>query len=199
MRRIRELGLRESAREAKTIVQERAAARIYGIRDRYFNPTTQEKAQQLVKGLLDRPDFLPQLKTRTTPRFFLDHEPGFYRDSIRRYFPEEESRIIAAADRIRRRTFDLLGSGPKDLRDLPWHTDFKAGYAWSPSEYYRNIRYANLPGVDVKVPWELSRFQHAIFLGQAYWLTGDEAYAGEFKDQFLDWIDKNPCKYGVNW
>jgi hypothetical protein len=92
-----------------------------------------------------------------------------------------------------------LGSGPTDLIDLPWNVDFKSGYAWNPGTHYREIRYGSLPGVDVKVPWELSRFQHGIVLGQAYWLTGNEGYAEEFKVQVLDWIAKNPCKYGVNW
>ena len=54
-------------------------------------------------------------------------------------------------------------------------------------------------GVDVKVPWELSRFQHLNILGQAYVLTRDNKYAEEFADQITDWIKNNPVCFGVNW
>ena len=199
VRRVRELGFRESIHQATNIVTERASARIKRIRDRYLNVTEEKAADRLLQRLFRQHDFARQIKTRATPRFFLDHEPAFYLNAIRAHSPEMESKIIAAADRIRNRTFDLLGSGPKDLKDLPWQVDFKSGYAWDPKEHYRHVRYGNIPGVDVKLPWELSRFQHAILLGQAYWLTGNEQYTIEFKNQFLDWIEKNPCKYGVNW
>ncbi|WP_461202287.1 alginate lyase family protein, partial [Anoxybacillus sp. TBDG-1] len=52
---------------------------------------------------------------------------------------------------------------------------------------------------DVKVPWELSRFQHLFTLGKAYWLTNDEKYAIEFKEEIEDWIEKNPIEMSVNW
>ena len=55
------------------------------------------------------------------------------------------------------------------------------------------------PGADVKVPWELSRFQHLSFLALAYAKTKDERYALEFVSQILDWIATNPPMFGVNW
>jgi hypothetical protein len=199
VRRIRELGLRESVRQAKTIVADRAAARFHNIRDRYFTPTAEEEADDVVAKLFSRGGFADQMKSRRNPQFFLDREPDFYCAAIRSYFPGEAAKIIAAAEQIQRRIFDLLGSGPQQLPELPWHVDFKSGYAWDPHTHHREIRYGNQPGVDVKVPWELSRFQHGIVLGQAYWLTGEEKYAEEFKQQFLDWNEKNPCRFGVNW
>src|SRR5207247_10848420 len=102
--------------------------------------------------------------------------------------------------------FDLVGSGPTALQSeslepgyLPWHADFKSGAAWNPRMYFKNIRYGRTPAVDVKVPWELSRFHHLITLGQAYRLTGDERYVTEYVCEVTDWIEKNPCRYGVNW
>jgi hypothetical protein len=65
----------------------------------------------------------------------------------------------------------------------------------SPKRFYRNIRYCHLKGVDVKVPWELSRFQHLIILGQAYVLTNNEKYSTEFINQINDWIENNPIGF----
>src|SRR5215831_8994465 len=199
MRRVRELGIRESVRQAKTIVTDRAAARIHKLRDRYFTPTAEEEAEEIVGRLVRRQGIVDSIRNRQTPRFFLDHDPAFYRAAVREHFPEAEPKTVAAADQIKHRTFDLLGSGPKDLTMLPWNVDFKSGYSWNAETHCREIRYGNQPGVDVKVPWELSRFQHGIVLGQAYWLTSNDEYAEEFKLQFLDWIARNPCRYGVNW
>lgn len=130
---------------------------------------------------------------------------------IQQQFPHLVIEIEEEAEKVCNHLFDLLGSGPVDLDEfaaqhggreacgyLPWHHDFKTGYHWSPKKYYKEIE---IPygKADIKVPWELSRFQHAAALGQAYWLTGDEKYAQEFVRQIYDWIDRNPPKFGVNW
>ena len=81
---------------------------------------------------------------------------------------------------------------------LPWHFDFKTGYKWNPRKFYKEIEIP-CDKADIKVPWELSRFQHSVVLGQAYWLTEDEKYADEFVRQASDWINHNPPKLGVNW
>ena len=115
-------------------------------------------------------------------------------------YPSAKVEIIAAADRILRHEFDLLGSGSCSLGPrLPWLTDFKTGREW-PLHYSPTIEYSELDRpTDVKVPWELSRCQHFGVLGQAYWLTGDERYAREYFDEITDWIARNPWGQGVNW
>ena len=80
-----------------------------------------------------------------------------------------------------------------------WHTDFKSGFQWNPKTFYRDIAYANKEGVDVKIPWELSRFQYLNLLGQAYILTKNKEFANEFSSQIVDWIECNPFGFGVNW
>jgi len=101
--------------------------------------------------------------------------------------------IAAEADRICNHVFDLLGSGPTPLGEkIDWHTDFKTGHRWNPQTYYKRIRPAPYPGgYDIKVPWELSRCQHFVRLGQAYWITGDEKYAQEFMVPVNDYIKSN--------
>lgn len=107
---------------------------------------------------------------------------------------------IELADQICHHIFDLLGSGPTALGpEINWHCDFKTGYCWKPV-YYADIDYSDLSQpYDVKVPWELSRCQHFITLGQAYWLTGEERYAQEFVNQLESWLEANPSQIGVNW
>lgn len=82
---------------------------------------------------------------------------------------------------------------------IDWHVDFKSGYRWDNKTWYKLIKYGHLPGVDIKVPWELSRCYHFLTLGQAYWLTGDEKYTREYIYQIIDWIENNPTEFGVNW
>jgi len=115
-------------------------------------------------------------------------------------FSEQSLRIIDDAEEICSHTFDLLGSGKVNLRKkINWHCDFKSGYCWDPKTFYLDIEYGKNNGVDIKVPWELSRFQHLITLGEAYQLGGNEKYAQEFIDEINDWIEENPLGYGVNW
>lgn len=114
--------------------------------------------------------------------------------------PDELGRMIPQADAIRSHTFDLLGSGPVSLgARIDWHRDFKSGYRWNPATHYTGIRFGEKPGVDVKIPWELSRGHHLPLLAQAYLLTGTSEYAKEAVDQILDWIATNPPEFGVNW
>ena len=81
---------------------------------------------------------------------------------------------------------------------IDWHVDFRSGFRWSEKTWFSRIRYGQ-PGVDIKVPWELSRFQHGLLLGQAYRISGKEKYAVEVVCQIVDWIEANPVGYGPNW
>lgn len=89
---------------------------------------------------------------------------------------------------------------------IDWQLDFKSGYRWSESTWFRRIRvYGNPPGADVKVPWELGRCQHLpqLALLHALWKGERPADAArlsrEFRNQVLDFIASNPPRYGVQW
>ncbi|OFX14214.1 MAG: hypothetical protein A2Z18_08015, partial [Armatimonadetes bacterium RBG_16_58_9] len=133
--------------------------------------------------------------------YYFRHED---RDEIVRAWREtfdHEADIVAAADEVCDHVFDLLGSGKKALGDpIDWHTDFKSGKSW-PS--HRPLRPGEITsagaGADIKVVWELSRFQQVGVLGRAYWLTGDEKYATEFANEVSSWIEANPWGRGPNW
>jgi len=83
---------------------------------------------------------------------------------------------------------------------IDWQRDFKSGYRWSESKWYGEQR-VDLPGVDIKVPWELGRLQHlpqlAILALSAQ--EKQEQIIKEFKNQVLDFISMNPPRYGVQW
>lgn len=146
------------------------------------------------------------------PSFFI--QPSVRQElvtMIQLQFPYLVVEVVQEAEKVCQHVFDLLGSGQVNLDQfarqhgggedcgyLPWHHDFKTGYRWSPKKFYKKIE---IPygEADIKVPWELSRLQHAAVLGQAYWLTNDEKYAQEFVRQVNDWIESNPLKFGVNW
>lgn len=122
-----------------------------------------------------------------------------------RFTEDEKARILSEADKVCRWQFRLLGS--EEIRfdnGIDWHSDFKTGYTW-PLAYYTDILKTidSLDYVkkhaDIKVPWELSRMQHHIPLGQAYQLSGRKEYYEAFKLQTMDWIEKNPYKLGPNW
>lgn len=112
----------------------------------------------------------------------------------------DRQRIMAAAADASRHRVDLLGSGPIDLGEaIDWHRDYKTHFRWEPA-YCRDISYNNLhQPSDVKFPWEVSRMQWMIPLGQAYLLTGDESYATHAKALVASWIQANPYAHSVNW
>lgn len=127
-----------------------------------------------------------------------EHKPGDFKNIFKQNV-EEAGKIITGADKICEHKFDLLGSGEIFLgENIDWHTDFKTGYRWNLKKFYKDIEIPYGKG-DIKVPWELSRFQHLTLLGQAYWISGDEKYASAFINQITDWIKKNPLKRGPNW
>ncbi|MFP8835079.1 heparinase II/III family protein [Hydrogenophaga sp. XSHU_21] len=108
--------------------------------------------------------------------------------------------LFARAEDALAHRVNLLGSGLAPLGDqIDWHTDFKTGIGWSP-RYFADIDYNNpdRPS-DVKVPWELSRLQWLMPVGQVWVMTRDERYAEAVKSVLEQWIDANPCGGSVNW
>jgi Heparinase II/III-like protein/Heparinase II/III N-terminus len=94
-----------------------------------------------------------------------------------------------------------------DYTPIDWQLDFKSGYRWNEEKPASQCSPAPLPGVDIKVPWELSRMQHLTQLAWAYGLASQgveraqppKTYTNEFRNQTLDFIATNPPRFGVNW
>ena len=117
-------------------------------------------------------------------------------------FPGAREQKVEAADRIGRKQFSFLGTGPTHWGDpIDWHRDVKSGYRW-PVRFYADYLPEELTpggGVDIKIPWELSRLHHLVTLAQAWYLTRDPQHADECVSQWESWGVGNPWLYGVNW
>jgi hypothetical protein len=145
-------------------------------------------------------------------RLFVDL-PDERIDRLRVQYPDLVRATVAAAERVLRHEFDLLGSGPytpadpdrpvdaDGYRPIDWYLDPVAGRrfprgvplaAWN----FDQMRPA---GADIKLPWELGRCQHWPLLGQAYRLTREDRFAWEIVRELRDFMHANPIGTAVNW
>ena len=190
IKKVRWKGSRATLRKAKKVVAILSPA---SLSDKQFFRALSCKG--------NRENFAEHIKREEKPAFFFNSkDKERIVELIRKEYRNSTEAAIEDADEICNHIFDLLGSGKVNLgKKIDWHRDFKSSHRWNPRTYCEEIKYGYKPGVDVKVPWELSRFQHLTTLGEAYWLTKKEKYAYEFVDQITDWIEHNPPKFGVNW
>lgn len=175
---------REVRGEAERFLAPRRARR-FGARQ-LLQQTRSTSIDQLWKELTARP-YVARIERMT---------PAEY-DAI---CTGDSRRIFQAAERALNHRVNLLGSGDLELGPrIDWHKDYKSGHHWAP-QYCRDIDYmdAGRPS-DVKFPWELSRMQWLIPLGQAYLLSNDDRYAYGARRIIEDWIENNPFAASVNW
>lgn len=133
-------------------------------------------------------------------RFFAGAVGGRAAALIAERAPEERDRIIAAADRVCQKLFDLLGYRELSFGiPVDWHRDAVSGRRVPPVHFSRiDPLDAGTVG-DSKVIWELNRHQWLLDLGQAYQFTHDERYAYTFIELVDEWIRANPPGTGINW
>ena len=111
-----------------------------------------------------------------------------------------QTEIFARAEKAMRLDIEMLGSGPVQLsRPIDWTLDFKSNINWSMQPSLRlPVNNLKRPS-DIKVPWELSRLQWLLPVGQAYVLNEDEQYATFAKEIIQEWMIANPVCRGPNW
>src|SRR5712692_4391622 len=173
-------------------------------REREQLPTLTQHPPRLSEESARMPtsDLLAHFQSRATPEFF----PGFGSTSASAelqasLFPNETSRLLAQANRIRdEHCWPLLGFGEKcfGAGEIDWNLDPLSGFDW-PVTYHGDINLIRGDGSDARVVWELNRFGHFITLGRAYAFTGDEKFGAEFFRQLANWRAQNPVARGVNW
>jgi len=145
-------------------------------------------------------DELERALGRALQRFNEDAPGRFFdgaaSDATMRLRPQ----LLAAAEPIGRKRFDLLGYRGLFFGDpIDWRLDPVSG---------RRTRFAHWSRIDLfdpeamgdpKVIWELNRHQWLVTLGQAYRLTGDERHAEMFASSVQEWMAANPVGWGINW
>lgn len=122
---------------------------------------------------------------------------------ILRYYNSNKdikNQVIEEAQNVLEHKFNILSSHLVHLGDvIHWTKDYKSGFIWK-NEFYKDIQIINLNNTaDVKMVWELSRFNHFFALGKAYWVTNDRKYYEEFKNEIISWEHMNPYCMSVNW
>ena len=143
-----------------------------------------------------------RLSDRETFQYRLMRTLGDLSSEFDRRLPanNESESILREAASAYNHCFDLLGSGPRHLDPINWHSDFKTGYVWEKGSFYKDYNVdVKTDEVDGKVPWELNRCQHLLWLSEAYKLTSDEKYAQEVVNEIEEWIKENPLMHSVNW
>jgi hypothetical protein len=108
--------------------------------------------------------------------------------------------VVAAADRILKGEWEMLGVVRTDMDAPDWFWDPVTGRRSTPSRYAFRVNHRSETEVgNVKQVWEVSRLQHLTLLACAYYLTGTEAYAFRAATALAGWWRANPFLSGVNW
>jgi hypothetical protein len=131
-------------------------------------------------------------------RKYPHHFPS--KDQLDFYAPTFDSSNKKTIEDIKKGKIKLFGCEYQiNINNIDWSTDSVSKYTW-PKGFYRTIDFTCIhDSCDVKFPWELSRLQWAIPLGQAWTVRGDIDAASRLKDLLVDWIKRNPCGWSVNW
>ena len=119
----------------------------------------------------------------------------------KRFFKEKDlDKILDKANDVINNQYTILSYKISNIEKIDWHKDFNSGYTWKKGKPYQKYTFLDYSsGYDVKIPWELSRCHHLLYLGQAYLLTKHNKYSNRIIFDINDWIDENPFLYSINW
>ncbi|MCS6884948.1 MAG: alginate lyase family protein [Acidobacteriota bacterium] len=120
-------------------------------------------------------------------------------EEFKRRFPEAVEELVSLANAVCEHEFDFLGRHFSYPGEIDWHYDPSSGYRWQVEHYSRLSTQTGILGVDIKLLWELARMQHTVTLAQAWLLTDNERYAGEYCWQIRSFVHANPLERGIHW
>lgn len=123
----------------------------------------------------------------------------FDKNIIEKSTLKEKQQILYLADKAILHEYKHLGSDWVKLDPMIWNMDLKTGFQWPNRVYYKEQTRYTSKGADIKMPWDLSRCHHLLWLSEAYQITNDEKYSKECVNQIISWIDNNKFLYSVNW
>lgn len=98
-------------------------------------------------------------------------------------------------------TNNLVSFIDKEYRYIDWQLDVKSGYRFDSKKSTFMQPIGEIRGVDIKVPWELTRMHHLLQMALFCLELEKERKECilEYKNQFLDFLAFNPIGMGANW
>ncbi len=107
---------------------------------------------------------------------------------------------VAAAERLLKGHWDLLGVERNDMESPDWFFDPITARRAPQAEYCFRVEYKDesVAG-NIKQLWELSRMHHITVLAAAYAYSGDTRYAERASDHLRSWWHENPFLSGAHW
>ncbi|MFC1475577.1 heparinase II/III family protein [Candidatus Zixiibacteriota bacterium] len=131
--------------------------------------------------------------------FFRPYERRSIAEAALKDSPVACRRTIKYADRICGGKIDIFDELIDFRRGLDWATDHSTGRTWP------RVPAAQVPIIyaddrsDIKVPWELARFQFLSHLGRAWVYTGDNKYPRLARYLVESFMADNPPGIGLHW
>jgi len=170
---------------------------------RIYEPAMAERRyfSDLLKSYGSIDNIVSCIKKNLSDKYFISSNmrDEFIQDFQENFPSSLINQISNDAENIYRHTYDLLGSGRRDLGgSVNWCIDIATGRKW-PLLHYTHCPLEYNDGSDIIRVWELSRFQWGPTLGKAFWLTGNIKYLKEFFSQINSWKRRNPYEFGPNW
>jgi hypothetical protein len=111
-----------------------------------------------------------------------------------------QTALLAAADRLMKGEWEVLGVVRTDLAAPDWFYDPVTGRRSAAERYAFRINHrSEKEAGNVKQVWEISRLQHLTVLAAAWYVSGDDAYAGRVAEQLRSWWRENPFLSGIHW
>lgn len=143
---------------------------------------------------------------RLKPRFFLH---ASQRDKLVAQLNQESislRKTVMVAEQAKNRSFIALGQEKVFPNAIDWFSDF-GDRSWifgAESDLRDVLKRPNEHSQDdrlgpVEATWLLNCHGHFVDMGRTYWLTGWESLVSEFIVQAVDWAERNPPLFGINW
>lgn len=112
----------------------------------------------------------------------------------------DDAAVLARAERVLRRDFEIFGSPVPRDGPQPWNRDWRYDREWPNADFrtYSHHEARDEP-YDVKFPWELSRLGFLLPLLQGYVVRDAHEWARAADEILSDWCLRNPLARSVNW
>lgn len=123
-------------------------------------------------------------KLTAKPTNFHDHQ-----DYIKKYINNKNQRQSILISRKLSEMYELID----------WQRDYVSGFRWKENIWNKKIRYGDIKGVDIKVPWEIGRLQFLPWMAKAAEISGNPKYIDEADNILIDFIMSNPPYFGTQW